>query len=75
LGEPEPPADAPKGVRGRATVVRSEAKELAEIAELAASGRLRIELDKVFPLAEAREAHAQMESGHSRGKTVLRVLG
>lgn len=73
LGEPEVPPDSPAGVRGRATVVRCEAQQLAEIAQLAASGRLRIDVDKTYPLADARLAHEQMESAHSRGKTVLKV--
>ncbi|HEX3817675.1 MAG TPA: NADP-dependent oxidoreductase [Chthoniobacterales bacterium] len=73
LGEPEVPPNAPARVRGRATVVRCEAGQLTEIAQLAASGRLRIELAKVYSLAEARQAHEQMENAHSRGKTVLKV--
>jgi NADPH:quinone reductase-like Zn-dependent oxidoreductase len=75
LGQPEVPADAPAGARGRATVVTCENDQLSEIAQLAASGRIRIEVDKVYPLAQAGAAHAQMEQVHSRGKTVLKVSG
>jgi NADPH:quinone reductase-like Zn-dependent oxidoreductase len=73
LGEPQPPENAPVGVRGRATVVRSEAGQLAKIAALAVSGQLRIEVNATYPLSEAREAHAQMENAHSRGKIILQV--
>jgi len=42
-----------------------------ELVELAASGRLRVTVDRVFPLAEAAEAHRYLQTGHARGKVVL----
>ena len=41
--------------------------------ELIRSGRARIHLDSVFPLAEAAKAHERLESGEQFGKIVLRV--
>jgi NADPH:quinone reductase-like Zn-dependent oxidoreductase len=73
LGEPKPPADAPPGMRGREVVVEVNAEQLAEIADRAASGKLRIEVDKRYPLAETRRAHEHMENEHARGKTVLLI--
>lgn len=70
LGELKPPADAPKNVRGRGIVVECKTEQLAEIARRAASGKLRIDIDAVLPLAEARQAH---EHRHSRGKTIVQV--
>jgi NADPH:quinone reductase-like Zn-dependent oxidoreductase len=69
LGEPEPPA----GVRGKGVIGQMKSDQLTEIAARAASGKLRIEVSKIFPLAEARQAHEHMEKEHSQGKTVLRV--
>lgn len=73
LGEPKPTADAPAGVRGREVIVECKTEQLAEIASRTADGKLRIGVDKTYPLAEARQAHEHIENEHSRGKTVLRV--
>lgn len=42
-----------------------------ELVELAAQGRLEVTVDRVFPLAEAAEAHRYLQTGHARGKVVL----
>jgi NADPH:quinone reductase-like Zn-dependent oxidoreductase len=42
-----------------------------ELVELAAAGRLQVTVDRVFPLAEAAEAHRYLQTGHARGKVVL----
>ena len=36
---------------------------------------LRLEIDSVFPLAEARAAHERMESGEQFGKIILAIPG
>jgi NADPH:quinone reductase-like Zn-dependent oxidoreductase len=41
--------------------------------ELIRSGRARIHVDSVFPLAEAAKAHERLESGAQFGKVVLRI--
>jgi NADPH:quinone reductase-like Zn-dependent oxidoreductase len=41
--------------------------------ELVNSGRVRVHVDSVFPLAEARAAHERMERGEQLGKIVLRI--
>jgi NADPH:quinone reductase-like Zn-dependent oxidoreductase len=41
--------------------------------ELVKSGRVRVHVDSVFPLAEARAAHERMERGEQLGKIVLRI--
>jgi NADPH:quinone reductase-like Zn-dependent oxidoreductase len=73
LGEPKPTPVAPAGVRGREVIVECKTEQLAEIAGRAADEKLRIEVDKTYPLAEARQAHEHIENEHSRGKTILRV--
>ncbi|GHO56671.1 NADP-dependent oxidoreductase [Ktedonobacter robiniae] len=48
--------------------------QLAEISKLIDTGRVRVEVSMVQPLAEAYKAHELSESGHARGKIVLRVV-
>jgi NADPH:quinone reductase-like Zn-dependent oxidoreductase len=40
---------------------------------MADAGELRVHLAQVVPLEEAARAHEQLETGHTRGKVVLRV--
>jgi hypothetical protein len=58
----------------RATRYTAEANgsQLAEIAELVTSGKVKPHVRKTFPLAAA-DALASVESGHSLGKVVLTV--
>jgi NADPH:quinone reductase-like Zn-dependent oxidoreductase len=63
------------GQRRRARLVMGKyrADDLAFLARLVSQGRLRPEIQEVFPLEEIREAHDLSESGHVRGKVVVRV--
>lgn len=53
--------------------VRSNGAHLAEIGELIDAGRVRVAIDTVVPLAEARKAHERGEAGHLCGVIVLRI--
>jgi NADPH:quinone reductase-like Zn-dependent oxidoreductase len=46
-------------------------EDLAAIAELAVTGRLRVTIDVEVPLAEAPAVIAHARAGHARGKTVF----
>jgi NADPH:quinone reductase-like Zn-dependent oxidoreductase len=63
-----------QGVRavrgGRAAVER-----LKDMADLLAAGTLKVAVQKVFPLADARSAHELSQTGHGRGRIVLRIPG
>jgi NADPH:quinone reductase-like Zn-dependent oxidoreductase len=71
------PPDAEKarefGVRGAFVWSQPNGNELAEIAALINSDNLKVVLDRIMPLSEARRAHELSQSGHARGKIVLRV--
>jgi NADPH:quinone reductase-like Zn-dependent oxidoreductase len=43
------------------------------VMKLAATGRLKPIVDRIFPLAEASAAHVYLESGAQFGKVVLSV--
>ncbi|MET9608705.1 NADP-dependent oxidoreductase [Streptomyces sp. NPDC006512] len=46
-------------------------ERLSELAGLVDSGKLRVHVRRTFPLAQASEAHRELETGHGRGKIVL----
>ncbi len=73
---PPPPALERKGldVRFAYFIVEPNRDELVQIGELIDAGQLRPIIDMVFPLAQARQAYEQVIKGHTRGKTVLRVI-
>jgi NADPH:quinone reductase-like Zn-dependent oxidoreductase len=73
LGEPDAGDAARHGVRSAAVLVRPDAAQLTEIAALADAGHLRPAVSAVFPLEDVRAAFERVESGHTRGKVVLRV--
>lgn len=53
--------------------VRPDTADLAELAGLGDEGLLRPEVAEVFDLADAADAHRASQSGHVRGKVVVRV--
>jgi NADPH:quinone reductase-like Zn-dependent oxidoreductase len=69
-----PPEDAPPGVRG-VTSFSVPTSKLGEIARLIDAGAIKVVVSDVLPLAEARKAQELSQSGHARGKIVLRVTG
>ncbi len=52
-----------------------EGARLRELARLVDQGKLRPIVDAVLPLENVGEAHRRLDSGHGRGKIVLRVAG
>ena len=54
---------------GDGQAVRDAARP--ELIRLAAAGQLKVTVDKVFPLADAADAHRYLQSGHAHGKVVL----
>lgn len=73
-GEPSEEKLAEHGVRAERVLVRPEGDQLGEIASLIDAGDVRPVVDAEFPLAEVSEAFERSESGHTRGKIVLRVV-
>jgi NADPH:quinone reductase-like Zn-dependent oxidoreductase len=62
-----------RGVAVSAAQVRSSGKQLTQVGRLLDNGSVRVVLDSVFPLAEARAAHERAARGHIQGKIVLEV--
>jgi NADPH:quinone reductase-like Zn-dependent oxidoreductase len=61
------------GKKARSMWVRADAEDMAWLAGRVAEGRIRVFIEKVFPLDQAREALAYSETGRARGKIVLKV--
>lgn len=66
-------AAAAAGMRATSYKVIPDGGSLATIARLLDSGAVQAYVDRVYPLAEAAAAHAELEKGHTRGKLVLQV--
>jgi NADPH2:quinone reductase len=59
-----------KGLKDR---LREQAEIVRQVLELVAQGRLKIRHAATFPLAQAGDAHALLESGQAIGKVTLRI--
>ena len=71
---PVPGPDAAKrGLRGAYAGARPGCNLLNRIAGLVDEGKLRPDVGTILPLPEARQAHELIQTGHTRGKIVLRV--
>ncbi|MBW8481791.1 NADP-dependent oxidoreductase [Actinomadura parmotrematis] len=77
LASPAEAALAPvaraQGKRADFMIVQPDRAALRELGDLAAAGRLHVEIAAELPLAEAAAAHRLVESGRTVGKVVLTV--
>ena len=60
------------GVKGAMVMVTPKPDQLAEINRLVESGKLKVRVATVLPLAEVKKAHQLSASGHVDGKIILR---
>ena len=59
------------GVKTDGTAAAASAEVLGELAGLIDEGRLEVPIARVYPLERVRDAFAELERGHTRGKIVL----
>ena len=64
---------AAHGVRGVFMVSKPRGDQLARIADLVVRGQVKVTVETVLPLSEAREAQELSQSGHAHGKIILTV--
>ena len=74
LGYSDAKEPAKQGVTVSMTQVRSNGAQLSELGRLLDAGTVRVAIDSIFPLADARKAHERAASGHIQGKIVLTVV-
>ncbi|CAI9402424.1 NADP-dependent oxidoreductase [Nocardioides sp. T2.26MG-1] len=65
------PADEDRGVRGIDLYVRSDAAQLAGLAELVDRGQLKVQVAQRAPLEDLASIHAQAAAGTLHGKVVI----
>ena len=61
------------GIRGASVEVENNGDELAQIGKLIDEKKLKVIVSETLPLAEASKAQAKANTGHARGKIVLKV--
>jgi NADPH:quinone reductase-like Zn-dependent oxidoreductase len=61
------------GIRGVSLVVQNNGDELAQIGKLIDEKKINVVVSETFPLADASKAEAKADTGHARGKIVLKV--
>lgn len=62
-----------RGIHAAFTLVEPDRLALTAITDLVDQGKLRVEIDSVFPLAEAAAAHRRGETNQATGKIILRL--
>jgi NADPH:quinone reductase-like Zn-dependent oxidoreductase len=61
------------GTRGVFMISKARGDQLARIADLVVRGQVKVYVETVLPLSEARKAQELSQSGHTHGKIVLIV--
>lgn len=62
-----------KAIRYTQQSSRATPERLHAVAELVDSGKLKVNVDKVFSLEQAADAMEHLKTGHPRGKVVIRI--
>ncbi|MCB0418889.1 MAG: NADP-dependent oxidoreductase [Bdellovibrionales bacterium] len=61
------------GVHYRYLFMHPDGEQLAQIGKLIEDGKVKAKVDKVFDLDKVSDAFSYLETGHAKGKVVLRV--
>jgi NADPH:quinone reductase-like Zn-dependent oxidoreductase len=70
---PSPEKAAAQGAQGVMMRQKPSGEQLSKIADLVVSGKIKVNVETVLPLAEARKAQELSQKGHAGGKIVLEV--
>jgi NADPH:quinone reductase-like Zn-dependent oxidoreductase len=72
-GEPDQAALESREIRGTSISAAPKSETFTALTELLESGKLKPEVTKVFPLADAAKAQEQIATRHTTGKVILSV--
>lgn len=73
LTEPDKQLAGEKGIKAGRYTAEPDGAQLAQIAALIDSGKVKVCVERTFPLADAAAAQAALKEDHIRGKIVLKV--
>lgn len=72
-GAPDPDLAKQYSVRAIGQMTESNTKNLTRLAGFVDSGIIKPQIDKIFPLSQAKEAFEYFETGHPKGKVVIKI--
>lgn len=73
VGQPNEELAQKYGVLAIGQNTEGKSERLKRLSELAESGKIKPQVDKVFPIEQVKEAFLHLEKGHPRGKVVLAI--
>ncbi len=73
LGQPDPELAKEHDVTVIGQGTKTDTQKLNRLRELVDSGKVKVHIDKVFPLSEVREAFDYQEKARPRGKVVVSI--
>lgn len=74
VGQPSVEMAKASGVQVKAVNNQPNPEVLRELGKLLDGGKLMAPVETILPLSEARKAHELIQTGHARGKIVLRTI-
>lgn len=75
LGQPNPELAKQHGVTAIGQGTDTNAQRLVRVGEYVESGNIKVNVDRVFPIDQAKAAMRHLEENHPRGKVVLKIQG
>ncbi len=73
LGQPSQELVGKYKVRAIGQATQTDTSHLRRLAELVDSGKIKVKIDKVFPLDQVKEAFRYQEEMHPKGKVVVKI--
>lgn len=72
-GDPDQDLAKQYGVKAIGQMTNTNTENLTRLSQLVEEGAVKPLIDKVFPLAEAKEAFEYSQNGHPKGKVIIKV--
>jgi NADPH:quinone reductase-like Zn-dependent oxidoreductase len=61
------------GIRGTSLIVKPNGEELVQIGKLIDQKKIKVVISDTYPLTDAAKAETKADTGHARGKIVLKI--